>query len=119
MTARTQIYTALTSALPGVQVYPVRAWDAATSLPLRWATYQIVSREYSHDLDGDGNLDYVRVQIDFYSADQADAEALSEQARSALYSSLKALAASEFETFDGEARRYRVSIDFTVWIRRP
>jgi hypothetical protein len=112
------ILAALTGGSPtlvGDRIYAHVLPDGA-SMPA--VTYGRVSTVAANHLGGHGGLDLVRVQIDCWAETYDEAKSVASGVRVLVQAApLNGLLANEFEDYEPDTERYRVSSDYTVWQR--
>lgn len=101
------------SALVSTRIYPLRMPQGG-SLPS--VVYQRVSTDPVVSLDGDSNLDNVRVQFTCWATSYSGALDLAGKVRDAINgSTLKSITNLIIDTEDPETKNYGVIIDISVW----
>lgn len=111
-----EILTALISGSPtlaGGRIYAMFLPDGVTIPAI---TYQRVGTESINSFAGSSELDHVRMQIDCWASGYAEAKAMAAEVRQRMQGSgFKALLSNEFDDFEPDTERYRVSGDYLVW----
>lgn len=115
----TEIIAALTAGSPtlvGGRVYSHVLPDG-TDMPA--ITYSRVSTESFNALDGWGGKDLVRTQVDSWAATYDEARRVAAEVRQRMQDAgFKGLMVNDFDDFEPDTERYRVSADYMVWQRR-
>lgn len=114
-----QIYSAIVGdasvmAIMGTRLFPMRL-EQSTQLPA--AVYEVITGDPVSSLDGDSNLDLLRVQITSWATTYTEAKDLSEAIRNALDldASIKFTTASIDDDQDENTKNYSVVMQFSVW----
>lgn len=113
MTASEQIY-ALLADLVGGRVYPLFVPEAVDD---SYIVYQIISTQPDNTLDGITGHEWVRVQIDVYTANYDDAIALSAQAIKRLNTIQPSVYGGTTYLYDDGL--YRGLIEYEFWQTLP
>jgi hypothetical protein len=111
------IRAALVAAAPVTTIVGDRISEAprAQGEVLPAVVLTVVSRVAIQHLQGDANLDEVRVQVDSFATTKTGAAALAAAVRAALIAPDRILQ-NEIGDFDQETETPVVSQDFTIWI---
>lgn len=118
MIAGVQIFQTLGPLVDG-RVYPLQVTeDDLADTP--FIIYQSITGRPLNTIDGHTGHEWVRTQIDIYHDDLYQCTILANKAIEALTNKIKA---SEYggqsQSYDPEARLYRIMIDFSLWQTNP
>lgn len=81
-------------------------------------TFGRVSTVAMNNLQGHGGLDLVRMQIDAWATTYDEAKSVAAEVRQRMQEAgFKGLMANEFDDFEPDTQRFRVSTDYMVWQR--
>lgn len=106
------IYNAIKNLANG-NVYPIVLPDTS-SLPA--IVYQRISSLPVNSLDGDSDLDSVRIQISVWANTYNEVKELSSVVRITLNDSvLKLVTENDTDDYEPETKRFRVLTDYVVW----
>lgn len=114
-----EVLTALLSGSPtlaGGRVYGGGVIGDDEVMPA--VSYQRVSTIAVNSLLGHSRLDHARVQVDCWADTYHEAKQTATEARLLMQAAgFKALLANEFDEYEPDTGRYRVSSDYMVWQR--
>lgn len=113
MTASERIYSLLSSLVSG-RCYPLFVPESEKSPP-PYIVYNIVSNLPDNALDGITGHEWVRVQIDVYTADYDETLALSAQVVKTLDTIQPSIYGGTTYLHDDEAMLYRGLIEYEFW----
>lgn len=113
----TTIYSTLSGhsglvALVGTRVYPLKI---PQNTPLPVVVFWKVSTRPAHTLGG-FSIESPRFQIDIWGDTYDEVKAVGGQVRAAM-AGIPALLQSEMDEYDSEADLYRLSTDYTLWVK--
>lgn len=99
----------------GMRIYPMRAPEEVNTFPL--IVYQKINNAPVNSLDGDSNLDEVRIQLTCWADTYKQAQDLAEAVRYVLINSASITALTEDvkDHEDPDTRKYGVILDIAVW----
>ena len=110
------VYTALTTGSPlptaaGLRVYPMLMPQEPAYPAL---TYQRIANDPIASLDGNSNLDRVRLQIDCWALTYLAAKNLAAEVRAEM-ATIGALLLLDLDDYESNEKVYRVTMDFSLW----
>lgn len=114
----TEIIAALSGGSPTLVGDRIYAHVLPDGVAMPAISFSRVSTVAQNHLTGHGGLDLVRVQVDSWAATYDEAKSVAAEVRQRMQNAgFKGLMANEFDDFEPDTKRYRVSTDYTVWQR--
>jgi hypothetical protein len=115
----TEVIAALTGGSPSLVAGRVYAHVLPDDSAMPAVTYARVSTVSHNHLTGWGGRDLVRMQVDSWAATYDEARRVAAEVRQLMESAgFKGLMANDWDDFEPDTGRYRVSADYMVWQRR-
>jgi|SRR3990172_9241347 len=114
----TEIITALSGGSPTLVGDRIFAHVLPDGVAMPAVTFVRASTTAQNHLGGHGGLDLVRVQIDSWATTYDEAKSVAAEVRQRMQAAgFKGLMTNEWDDFEPDTERYRVSTDYMVWQR--